>query len=101
MPQWSPDSAWLSFRASFDGETQVWRASRDGARAERVTSDPADVEAFSLDLHGRTLPYQFGPTRAEIVSAEEAQSDPGILIDSSIRNLQNTFASTLVKGSPF
>src|SRR3546814_5870017 len=98
MPQWSPDSAWLYFRASFDGETQVWRASRDGARAERVTSDPADVEAFSIDLQGRTLTYQVGPTREEIERAEEDEYDRGILIDSSIRSLQNLFRSTLVNG---
>src|SRR3546814_16998561 len=33
MPQWSPDSAWLYFRASLDGETQVWRESREIGRA--------------------------------------------------------------------
>jgi dipeptidyl aminopeptidase/acylaminoacyl peptidase len=98
MPQWSPDSAWLYFRATFDGETQVWRASRDGARAERVTSDPADVEAFSIDPQGRTLTYQVGPTREDIERAEEDEYDRGILIDSSIRSLQGLFRSTLVNG---
>lgn len=100
IPQWSPDSAWLYFRATFDGETQVWRASRDGSRAEPVTSDPADVEAFEIDPRGRTLTYQVGPTRYAIERAEEDEYDRGILIDGSIRNLQGLFRSTLVDGRP-
>jgi dipeptidyl aminopeptidase/acylaminoacyl peptidase len=88
-PLWSPDSRWIYYRAEFDGQVQVWRAARDGARAEPVTRDAADVEAFSLSRDGRSLDYTVGAAREDIARAERDEDDHGIRIDRSIFVGQN------------
>jgi dipeptidyl aminopeptidase/acylaminoacyl peptidase len=97
-PQWSPDSAWIYYRAMFDDQIQVWRASRTGDHVERVTSDPADVKTFLVDPRDGTLVYETRATRQDVRAAEENEFDRGILIDGSIMALQNLYRSTWLEG---
>lgn len=81
---WSPDGRWIYYRARLDGRIDVWRAATDGAGAEPVTHDPADVRDFSLSDDGRTLKYSVGASRERIVHAEQAEYDRGIRIDKTV-----------------
>ena len=99
-PVWSLDSRWIYFRAEFDGQVQVWRAARDGSRAEPVTRDAADVEAFSLSRDGRSLDYTVGATREDIVRAETDEDDHGIRIDRSVFVGQNLTHALDYNGRP-
>lgn len=97
-PQWSPESRWIYYRALFDGEVQVWRAARDGTRAERVTDDAADIEAYRLSPDGKRLLYRVGATREAVARAEQEEYDRGILFDDTIYSGQGLFRSVLENG---
>lgn len=97
-PQWSADSIWIYYRALHDGEIQVWRASREGSRVERVTSDPGDVQSFALDGGGSSLHYVAGAPRTLIAQAEQHEYDQGILIDRTVTIGQGLFRSALHNG---
>jgi dipeptidyl aminopeptidase/acylaminoacyl peptidase len=81
--QWSPDGRWIYYRALIDGKVAVWRAAADGSGSEPVTHDAADVRAFELYPDGRALRYRVGPTREEVIDAEEREMHAGIRIDDS------------------
>jgi dipeptidyl aminopeptidase/acylaminoacyl peptidase len=97
-PVWSADSQWIYYRAFLGGEVQVWRAARDGSRAEPVTQDAADVESFVLGSGGRSLVYTVGATREAIRHAEDDEDDSGIRIDDRIFVGQNLIHSGFVNG---
>ena len=96
--QWSPDGHWIYYRALVDGKLAVWRASSDGAGANPVTHDPADVRGFMLTDDGRTLEYSVGPTRHAVLEAEQAEYDHGIHIDSTAPVGQPLFRSGNIEG---
>jgi len=98
VPQWSRDSHWIYYRALIDGEIQVWRAARDGTRAERVTEDAADIEAYWLFPDGERLIYRVGATREAVARAEQEEYDRGIRLDETIYSGQGLFRSALVNG---
>jgi len=54
-PQWSADGAWIYFRSSRSGSSQVWRIRPGGGEAEAVTRLAADVEGFKLFPDGKHL----------------------------------------------
>ncbi|MCC2977128.1 Atxe2 family lasso peptide isopeptidase [Sphingomonas sp. PL-96] len=82
-PIWSPDSRWIVYRATIDGETQVWRAATNGSRAERLTSEAGDVaELRPLPRHRALL--QVKAPRTDIRRAEEAARDQGVLVDARV-----------------
>ncbi len=83
-PVWSPDSRWIYYRAEFDGQVQIWRAARDGSRAEPLTRDAADVESFALSRDGKSLQYTVAATREDIRRAEDDEYDRGIRIDDKV-----------------
>ncbi|WP_051768071.1 Atxe2 family lasso peptide isopeptidase [Sphingobium sp. DC-2] len=55
--RWSRDGNWVYFLKRMNGTTQIWRAAADGAGSERLSSEPDDVEEFSLKSNGRELIY--------------------------------------------
>lgn len=95
---WSNDNRWIYYRAFIDGRIAVWRAAADGSQAEEIMHDPADVRDFALDEHGHTLRYSVGPTRKAVRSAEKAEYDHGIHIDSTVPIGQGLFRSGYVGG---
>lgn len=97
-PQWSPDSRWVYFRALLGGQVQVWRASRDGVRAEAVTDDVADVESFAIGGDGRRLIHTVGASREEILRAEDREYDQGIRVDATTPVGQALYRSGFVNG---
>jgi dipeptidyl aminopeptidase/acylaminoacyl peptidase len=97
-PQWSPDGAWIYYRARLAGQIQVWRARADGSRAEPVSTDAADVRRFALAGDGRRLFYEVGAARDAIAAAEEAEYDAGVRIDETIPVGQGLFRSGFVDG---
>lgn len=98
--EWSPDGRWIYYRARLDGRVDVWRANVDGAEAQPVTSDAADVDAFALSPDGRTLTYRVGPTREAVQRAEEGEYGQGIRLDRSAPLGQPLFRSGLTEGRP-
>ncbi len=83
-PQWSADGKWIYFRKVKDQQAQIWRASREGGRAEQVTYDAADIEDFILNPD-KSLDYAAkGATRAEITAAEAFEHDNGVRLDGSL-----------------
>ena len=97
-PEWSADSHWIYYRALFNGQVQVWRASVDGDIAEAVTTDPADVKSFPVDGTGQQLLYTVGPARDEVARAEEREYDLGIRIDRTTTFGQELYRSGFVNG---
>jgi len=97
-PHWSADGRWIYYRAVFDGAVQVWRAARDGSRAEQVTEDPADVETFALSADGRRLLYSVGAAREAIARAEKEEADRGVRIDGAVPLGQGVFRSGYING---
>lgn len=95
---WSPDERYIYYRALIDGKVAVWRAAVNGSRAEPVSDDPADVRDFALSRDGRTLKYSVGPTREEVVDAEQAEYDRGIRIDESVFIGAGLFRSSQLEG---
>nr|WP_232116871.1 Atxe2 family lasso peptide isopeptidase [Luteimonas sp. XNQY3] len=93
---WSPDGRWIYYRALIDGKIDVWRAAADGAGAEPLTRDPANVREFSLSADGLTLKYSVGATREEVIEAEQIEYDSGIRIDEMAPIGQPLFRSGVV-----
>ncbi|THF65016.1 Atxe2 family lasso peptide isopeptidase [Pseudothauera nasutitermitis] len=98
VAKWSPDGLWIFYRAVFDGRVDVWRAAVDGSRTEPVTRDPANVREFSLSADGTTLIYRVGATREDVVNAELAEYDSGVLVDRSLPLGDNVFRSAYHEG---
>ena len=97
---WSPDGKWIYYRTRLDGRVSVWRAAADGSEARAVTSDPADVRDFTLSGDGQTLTYSVGPTREDVIAAEESEYDRGIRIDDTVFIAAGLFRSSKVDGRP-
>lgn len=97
-PVWSPDGHWIYYRARLDGSIDVWRASADGAAAERVTEGGADVRGFALSADGKVLKYSVGPTREAVAAAEQGEYDHGIRIDRATPLGQALFRSGDTEG---
>jgi dipeptidyl aminopeptidase/acylaminoacyl peptidase len=76
----------------------VWRAARDGRRAEPVTHDAADVQSFTLSSDGGSLLYRVGAPREEIMNAEQQEFDRGIRIDDTIMAGQGVYRSSYING---
>ncbi len=98
FPQWSPDSQWLYYRSLTGGEIQVWRASRDGAHAEAVTRDLANVLDFLVHPDGSRLIYKTGAARDAVARAEQAEYESGIRVDETTMGYGNVFRSFPVEG---
>src|SRR5690606_16525781 len=98
IAKWSPDGQWIFYRGVFDGRIDVWRAAVDGSRTEVVTRDPANIREFSLSRDGASLMYSVGPTGEEVVNAELAEYDRGILMDRSVPLGDNVFRSGYHEG---
>ena len=97
---WSPDGRWIYYRARQDGRIDVWRAAAGGFAAERVTGGDADVRDFALSDDGKSLKYSIGPTREEVVVAEQTEYDHGIRVDRSTPLGQPLFRSGYIEGRP-
>ncbi|WEK43257.1 MAG: Atxe2 family lasso peptide isopeptidase [Candidatus Sphingomonas colombiensis] len=82
VSQWAPDSAALYTLVESSAGVQVHRLTTDKDIA--VTSDAADVEAFTLSADGRALSYQVRNPRAEIERDQIAEKTQGIHLDRSI-----------------
>ncbi|SFK49884.1 Atxe2 family lasso peptide isopeptidase [Rhodanobacter glycinis] len=97
---WSPDGRWVYYRARLGGRIDVWRASINGAAAERVTGGDADVRGFALSDDGKVLKYSIGPTREDVAAAEQSEYDHGIHVDRSTPLGQPLFRSGYTEGRP-
>lgn len=98
MAVWSPDGREIYYRARLDGRIDVWRATVDGAVAERLTGGGADVRDFSLSDDGKVLKYSVGPTREEVIAAEQVEYDRGIRVDRATPLGQPLFRSGDTEG---
>ncbi|GLV23856.1 hypothetical protein TomTYG45_02980 [Sphingobium sp. TomTYG45] len=83
-PIWSADSRYILYRAIIDGEVQVWRAAADGSSVARITSESGNVADMMLGADGRTVTYRVGPSRDDVVRAENKEYDDGVLIDAKV-----------------
>jgi dipeptidyl aminopeptidase/acylaminoacyl peptidase len=98
-PVWAPSSGAIYYRALIDGEVQVWRARVDGAGAERVTSDPANVRSIEQAPDG-TLAYEVGASREAVEAAERAADDRGVLVDARVDPVLPLSHGGIVDGRP-
>ncbi len=95
---WSPDGRWIHYLAVLEGTIDVWRAAADGAGAEPLTLDVADVRGFLLSDDGQRLLYRVGATRQEVITEEQAEYDRGIRIDKAVPIGQGLFRSINIEG---
>lgn len=80
MPEWSPDSSWIVYRARHNGHTQLWRSWRGRAGQEQLTHTAADVEAYLLSGDGTKIVFVTGQSAASSEGTAEARR--GFLYDS-------------------
>lgn len=97
---WSPDGRHIYYRAALDGRVEVWRAEANGAGAEPMTSDAADVRAFALEEAGQRLRYSVGATREDVQRAEREEYDRGIRIDETVPVGASLYRSSRVGPRP-
>lgn len=97
-PIWSSDSRWIYYRALQGGEVQIWRAAADGSTAHRVTAEQGDVLSIEAAPDGRSLVYNVGPPREEIIRAELDEYEAGILVDEHVELGQNVFRGATING---
>lgn len=83
-PQWSQDGQWIYYRRIQDQQSQVWRLKVDGSEHEPVTALEADVHGFILNPDNSLIVATDPATRAEILAAERAAYDNGVLMDKTI-----------------
>lgn len=95
---WSPDGSALFYRALVDGGIGLWRAASDGSGARAVVREAGDVLSVERSADGRSLLYALGPPRADIVAAERAEYDAGILVDARVDPAQNAYKGGWVNG---
>ena len=81
---WSHDGRHIYYRALINDKVSIWRARTDGSSVRQVTNDAADVRSFRLSPDGRTLLYSVGPTRREVLNAEQVEYDEGVRIDETV-----------------
>jgi hypothetical protein len=63
-----------------------------------MTRDAADVRDFALSADGTTLRYCVGATREEVLAAEQAEYDQGILVNEHTPIGQPLFRSGILEG---
>jgi hypothetical protein len=97
-PVWSPDSRHIYHRALVDGAIGIWETAMDGSGSRPVVLGDADVESLHASEDGSALIYVTGPTRGEIVRAEQREYDEGILVDASVDLAQNLYRGGFVLG---
>ncbi len=98
QPSWSPDSRYVFERALQSGEIQVWRIDSTSGNRIKITSDPADVEGFSLSPDGTTLLYQVRNSRQEVLRRNELSIREGFLADESLLLYDNIPGDFWVEG---
>lgn len=82
--QWTRDGRTVLFRKIAGGQVQVWRAATDGSGAAQVTSEAGNVRDMISLAGGNAWLLGFGPERAAIEAAEQAEYDSGTRIDASV-----------------
>jgi len=80
IPQWSPDSEYITCLMGEKDRKQIWRWHREGGAPEQLTHNSDDVERYEWQSDGRQIIF----TTLEPISSEEIKrvSEKGILFDS-------------------
>ena len=76
---WSPNSDWIAFTASKNGEVQLWRSQIDEADLEQLTHNDADVENPVVSADGASILFAVGRDRAAMSAANTAEARRGYL----------------------
>ena len=97
-PLWSSDGQSIIVRALVDGAIGLWQADVHGTGMKPLVVRDADVEHPSLSSDGKSILYKLGPTRAEILRAEQQEYDSGVRIDSTVDLAQNLIHGGWVNG---
>jgi dipeptidyl aminopeptidase/acylaminoacyl peptidase len=95
-PVWSPDGQWIAYLRRDHGVTQLWRARRDGSKAQAVTRSPVDVERFVWSRDGARLIYGATPAVIEAGKAIDREGLSGWYHDARI--VPNLGTRPLVSG---
>ncbi|WP_374282714.1 Atxe2 family lasso peptide isopeptidase [Novosphingobium sp.] len=82
--QWTRDGRTVLFRKIAGGQVQVWQAATDGSGAAQVTSEAGNAGEMIRLAGGKAWLLGFGPERAAIEAAEQAEYDSGTRIDASV-----------------
>lgn len=84
-PVWSPDGRFAFVRLlDQGGAIGVWRVDAEAATIKPLLVHDANVEELALAGDGLALTYLTGPTRAEVIAAEQAEYDDGVRIDERV-----------------
>jgi dipeptidyl aminopeptidase/acylaminoacyl peptidase len=95
---WSKDGRFFFHRALVDGAIGIWRTAADGSGSRPVVIGDSDVERLEAAPDAEAVFYHVGPTRAEIVRAEQREYDEGVLIDGSVDVSQALVRGASIKG---
>jgi len=71
-PVWSPDSGWVYFQVTNEGNTEVWRTAIRNPRPEPVFDRPGVAQDFAIDFRGGWIHTSFN----SLENPGEVRSDP-------------------------
>lgn len=89
--KWSPDSKWIAYLRSENGESQLWKSRWDGESQTRLTNLPADIREFEWSIDGNSLVVKLNQrTRDEIESVRNAEALSGFHLDERFLPIRST-----------
>lgn len=87
-PAWSPDGAWIYYTSLQNGAVELWRASADGAGAEKVVRADGDIRRFAIVEEGGALIYETSTPRNDLAAAREQRHRHGFRVDDNFLALE-------------
>jgi len=63
-PIWSPDSRWIYFVITNEGNSELWRVSIDGRRPQPVINQPGALIDIAIDFRSRSVYATFADTKS-------------------------------------
>ena len=97
--KWARDSSRFYLVARVDGTAGLWTATPGGGTLAPFLLVDSDIERFAVRADGSII-YEVGPSRAEIVRAEERERDTGILIGPRVDLAQTLYRGAIIAGRP-
>lgn len=96
---WTADSSRFYLIARVDGAAGLWTGTPGGRALAPYLILDSDIERFALGTDGAVL-YEIGPSRAEIIRAEDDERDSGILVEARVDLAPSLYRGAIIAGRP-
>lgn len=96
---WTADGRRFYLIARIDGAAGLWTGTPDSRALTPFLTLDSDIERFAVEPDGAVV-YEMGPSRADIVRAEDDERDSGILVDPRVDLAQSLYRGAMIAGRP-